>query len=55
MPALPRLAAWLLRISVPERWADSVIGDMEYVWQSRLRDTRPLALAMLWITLEART
>jgi len=53
VPALPRLAAWLLRSSVPERWADSVIGDMEGVWQARLRDTRPQALAVLWITLEA--
>jgi len=53
VPALPRLAAWLLRRSVPERWADSVIGDMEGVWQARLREPRPRALAVLWITIEA--
>jgi len=53
MPALPRLAAWLLRISVPERWADSVIGDLEGVWQARLRDTSLRPLAVLWITLES--
>lgn len=53
MPGLPRLAAWLLRVSVPERWADSVIGDMEGVWHARLRDARPRALTVLSITLES--
>jgi len=53
VPGLPRLAAWLLRRSVPERWADSVIGDMEGAWQLRLRETRLHALAVLWITLES--
>jgi putative ABC transport system permease protein len=38
-PPLPRLAAWLLRISVPERWAGSIHDDFEADWQQRCART----------------
>jgi hypothetical protein len=38
---MPRLAAWMIRVSLPARMADEVLGDVEERWR-RERQTRPL-------------
>ncbi|MEE8583300.1 MAG: ABC transporter permease [Acidobacteriota bacterium] len=45
----PRLALWLLRLSVPRRWDLSVVGDLEEEW--RLRQSGALSrspLSLRW-------
>ncbi|MEZ5418088.1 MAG: ABC transporter permease [Vicinamibacterales bacterium] len=42
---LPRLVAWLLRVTVPDQWADTVRDDVEADWQARLARGDRSALA----------
>lgn len=50
---LPRLAAWLLRVSVPERWSDSITGDFEADWAAITAGERRPRLAAARVTIAA--
>ena len=34
-PPLPRVVAWLLRVTVPDQWAGTVHDDVEAEWRGR--------------------
>ncbi|MGE3188380.1 MAG: ABC transporter permease, partial [Vicinamibacterales bacterium] len=52
-PRFPRAASALLRVAVPERWADSVAGDLEADWRARRARGGARLAAWAWVSTEA--